>query len=214
MSTLPHRPSLAHLRKQAKALLEALRQHTPDSTLTDAQHALAREYGFASWPKLKSHVERLAARSEPPIFPRLTPKARESLFFSWHEANQLRSGLIEPGHLLLGLIRAGTGLKGRLFEPLALPLDRARALMARQSTAGAPPVPPNRYIAFGPRVEDVFRTAVAEADANHHERIGLAHLLIGLLRASDGADRLPEQMGIGLERVRERLATYLNEERG
>jgi hypothetical protein len=28
--------------------------------LADAQHAIAREYGFASWPKLKAHVESLA----------------------------------------------------------------------------------------------------------------------------------------------------------
>ena len=29
----------------------------PAAQLADAQHALARDYGFASWPKLKAHVE-------------------------------------------------------------------------------------------------------------------------------------------------------------
>jgi hypothetical protein len=214
VSELPVRPSLAHLRKRAKALLQTLRQQSPDVSLSEAQHTLAREYGFASWPKLKAYVERVAAQEAPPIFPRFTPKARESLFFSWHEANQLRSGVIEPAHLVLGLIRAGTGLKGHLFETSALPLDRARALMTDRLNA-APPVPPDRYIAPGPRVQRVFRAAVEEADAHHHERVGLAHLLIGLLREGDAvATGLLDQMGIGVRHVRDGLATYLNEEPG
>ena len=51
---LPSNPNLEHLKKQAKALLEKLRQRNADATLVDAQHALAREYGFTSWPKLKA----------------------------------------------------------------------------------------------------------------------------------------------------------------
>ena len=54
---LPDRPDLEHLRKQAKALLRELRQRDANTSLADALHALAREYGFASWPKLKAHVE-------------------------------------------------------------------------------------------------------------------------------------------------------------
>ena len=214
MSELPARPSLAHLRKQAKALLKALRQQNPHAALSDAQHALAADYGFASWPKLKAYVERLPTHAEPPIFPRFTPKAGESLFFSWHEANQLRSGVIEPAHLMLGLIRAGTGLKGRVFGPSALPLDRARALVTERLNSAAP-VPPDRYIVPGPRVQQVFRAAVEEADAHHHEGVGLAHLLIGLLREGDAvATGLLDQMGIGVRQLRDGLATYLNEEPG
>ena len=54
---LPARPHLDHLRKQAKDLLRELQQRKPDAQLSDAQHAIAREYGFASWPKLRAHVE-------------------------------------------------------------------------------------------------------------------------------------------------------------
>lgn len=53
---LPSRPSLEQLRKQAKERRGA----TPGATLADAQFALAREYGFESWPKLVRHVEALA----------------------------------------------------------------------------------------------------------------------------------------------------------
>jgi len=58
---LPTTPNLEHLRKQAKRRLAEMRLENPELQLADAQHALAREYGFASWPKLKAHVESLRA---------------------------------------------------------------------------------------------------------------------------------------------------------
>jgi hypothetical protein len=58
---LPVRPNLEFLKKEAKALLGTLRQRNASAQLTDAQHVLAGDYGFASWPKLKAHVESLAA---------------------------------------------------------------------------------------------------------------------------------------------------------
>ena len=55
-SALPPRPSLEQLRKQAKDRLGTM----PGAKLADAQFALARDYGFESWPKLVRHVEALA----------------------------------------------------------------------------------------------------------------------------------------------------------
>lgn len=69
-STLPERPDIAQLRRQSKDLLRdaragdiaALQRLTPvasdpaSATLADAQTTLAREFGFASWPKLRSAV--------------------------------------------------------------------------------------------------------------------------------------------------------------
>ena len=52
---LPEKPNLEYLKKQAKELLRGM----PQGKLADAQHALANEYGFATWAKLKSHVEAL-----------------------------------------------------------------------------------------------------------------------------------------------------------
>ncbi len=54
---LPARPSLEQLRKQAKERLATL----PGAKLAEAQFALARDYGFESWPKLVRHVEALAS---------------------------------------------------------------------------------------------------------------------------------------------------------
>jgi ankyrin repeat protein len=49
---LPAKPSLESLRKQAKQLQRTMSQ----GKLADAQRALARDYGFADWAKLKTYV--------------------------------------------------------------------------------------------------------------------------------------------------------------
>jgi ankyrin repeat protein len=69
MPDLPARPDLGQLRNQAKDLLRAAKSGDREAleriqavsdriALSSAQLALAREYGFASWPKLKLEVER------------------------------------------------------------------------------------------------------------------------------------------------------------
>jgi ankyrin repeat protein len=52
---LPEKPNFEYLKKQAKELLRSMRQ----GKLADAQHTLANEYGFATWAKLKLHVQAL-----------------------------------------------------------------------------------------------------------------------------------------------------------
>lgn len=77
VQSLPDNPSIENLRKQAKSLLNAVQAGRPDAlarvhefhphsgdalkrfSLSDAQCALARNYGFASWSKLKQHVDLL-----------------------------------------------------------------------------------------------------------------------------------------------------------
>lgn len=53
---LPTHPSLEYLQKEAKHLLRELQRDTPRTRLADAQRALAKQYGFASWAALKAHV--------------------------------------------------------------------------------------------------------------------------------------------------------------
>ncbi len=88
---LPERANLEHLRKQAKRLLrdyqegrtaavERLRSlapvgHSGRPKLSDAQHAVAREYGFDGWPKMKDHVESLPGGSGAVEVPISTIKA-------------------------------------------------------------------------------------------------------------------------------------------
>ena len=59
LSPLPDAPNLEWLRKQAKHRLAELRKTSRDAKLSDAQFALAKQYGFPSWRALKSHVDSL-----------------------------------------------------------------------------------------------------------------------------------------------------------
>jgi ankyrin repeat protein len=54
------RLNLEQLRKQAKERVRARSASGEPLKLAAAQHELAREHGFASWPKLKEYVDRLA----------------------------------------------------------------------------------------------------------------------------------------------------------
>jgi ankyrin repeat protein len=77
---LPAHPNLEHLKKEAKALLRDFKLQKPAAInrfnsspgtirpkLSDAQHLIAREYGFESWAKLKEHVESLAKKPADPL---------------------------------------------------------------------------------------------------------------------------------------------------
>ena len=57
--SLPDAPSLEWLRKQAKHSLDELRRTNPGAQLSDAQFALAKQYGFPSWRALKAHIDSL-----------------------------------------------------------------------------------------------------------------------------------------------------------
>ena len=59
---LPAQPSLEHLRNESKQRLKALRAQEPRARLADAQLAVARDYGFASWRALKAHVDSVTRR--------------------------------------------------------------------------------------------------------------------------------------------------------
>ncbi|HVT95770.1 MAG TPA: ankyrin repeat domain-containing protein [Bryobacteraceae bacterium] len=53
--SLPERPNLRHLKEQARDLLKT----GAATSVSDAQFQIAGLYGFASWPKLKAHVDSL-----------------------------------------------------------------------------------------------------------------------------------------------------------
>ncbi len=77
---LPRNPSLKLINAEARILVEESRQGHPRALtrlsvldarpdrsnlrLAEAQLVIAREYGFASWLKLKEHVERLTRNSD------------------------------------------------------------------------------------------------------------------------------------------------------
>ena len=179
---LPERPSLDHLRKQAKVLLRELKRRDPGARLTAAQHALALEYGFGSWRDLRAHVRKLAdedgeVSSVDLAFNRYTPTAKLALFFSRDEASQEGRFSIEPEHVLLGSIRAGRSSTARFFERACV--HRRRTDLQPQAAA------PNRCniveIPFSSTTRRVLLAATGEAARLGHHAIAIAHLLLGML---------------------------------
>jgi hypothetical protein len=104
MPQLPDRPDLDQLRRQARELLRAAQDGDPaalrrlqavsdKATLSTAQLALAREYGFPGWRRLADEVERRRAALEDPE--RSAPgSAGPSPPKSWQEATEWSAGLL------------------------------------------------------------------------------------------------------------------------
>jgi len=107
MSGLPDRPDLDQLRRQARELLRAaaagephaagrLGAVSPRVTLSAAQLALAREYGFQSWTALKAEVAR---RRSPAM-------SADRWSFGGATALQTPAGVLLPEILIAGASQA------------------------------------------------------------------------------------------------------------
>jgi ATP-dependent Clp protease ATP-binding subunit ClpC len=145
------------------------------------------------------------------MFERYTERARRVLFFARYEANQLGSSLIEPEHLLLGLIREGKGLTSRLFARAHVSLDGIRREIEGRSVAREG-VATSVEIPFSAETKRALQFAAEEADRLLHNYIGTEHLLLGLLREdrSIAASILTER-GIRLDALRDDIVLLLNE---
>jgi ankyrin repeat protein len=134
-SSLPAAPSLEQLRKQAKELLRAHRAGDPGALarvvahhphpekpvkLAGTQLVVAREHGFASWPRLRAYVERVAVYG-----PELQHAYHEDL--AYYEGR---------AYGLLASAQDGTPGAVAAFDatdpPAPLTQDGARAVVARQ----------------------------------------------------------------------------------
>ena len=109
--SLPVAANLEQLRKQAKDLARA-----GALKLSDAQLAIAREYGFPSWPRLKAYVERLAAHGP-------------GLQHAYHEDVEYYEGRAEG---LLASAEDGTPGAVALFGSVPLTHEGARSVVAVQ----------------------------------------------------------------------------------
>ncbi len=78
--------------------------------------------------KIRSEVEKQLPRREhkPTQEMTLTPRAKRVIDLAYEEARNLNNNYIGTEHLLLGLIREGEGLAGRVLAKLGVELERAR----------------------------------------------------------------------------------------
>src|SRR5260221_14796736 len=97
------------------------------------------------------------------MFERYTERARRVLFFARYEAGQLGSRLVEPEHLLLGLVRESSGVAGRIFASVRIALEDIRGEIEDQ-------IGPNErggdmaQLPIGPGAQQALEAAAAGAD--------------------------------------------------
>lgn len=93
-----------------------------------------------SLSKIRAEVEKQLPRGEhkPVSEMTLTPRAKRVIDLAYEEARLLNNNYIGTEHLLLGLIREGDGLAGRVLAKLGVELERARREVMNLQDSEAP----------------------------------------------------------------------------
>ena len=88
----------------------------------------------------------------------LTPRAKRVIDLAYDEARQLSNNYIGTEHLLLGLIREGEGLAGRVLSKLAVDLERTRReVMALQDNDSGSHAPQKQRRSTTPTLDEFGR---------------------------------------------------------
>src|SRR6185369_11645435 len=136
---------------------------------------------------------------------RYTEQARRVIFFARYEASQSGSEAIEPEHLLLGISREDGRLLARLLPngsgSVKLMRSRIECHVAQRER-----IPTSVELPLAPETKRTLHYAHEESDRLQNRHIGTEHLLLGLLREERSiAARVLVELGVGLERLRERI---------
>ncbi len=136
------------------------------------------------------------------MFDRFTERARKVMTLAWQEAERLRNDYIGTEHLILGLLLEGSGIAARVLKNLGMDLFRVRAEVELLVEHGTTPIGGGQ-LPFTPRAKRVLELALEEAQTLGHNYIGTEHLLLGLVRESDGpAAHVLQNLGVTREAVR------------
>ncbi len=145
-------------------------------------------------------------------FDRFNDRAKRVLALAQDEAIRFNHNYIGVEHLLLGLVREGEGVAARVLNSLGVELSRARTSIEFIIGRGDATISPSE-ITLSPRTKKVIELAVDEARKLGHSHVGTEHLLLGIVRESQGvAYGVLESLGIGLEKVRHQVIATLGQQ--
>ena len=111
---------------------------------------------------------------------RLTERARAAIGFAAESALELGHNYVGTEHLLIGLIREGEGVAGKILEANEVSEDKVIEKISAMVGTGEP-IPSGQPEAT-PRTKRVFERSYIEAQRMGHNYVGTEHLLIALLR--------------------------------
>ncbi|WP_083378978.1 ATP-dependent Clp protease ATP-binding subunit [Boudabousia tangfeifanii] len=143
------------------------------------------------------------------MFERFTDRARRVVVLAQDEARELNHNYIGTEHLLLGLISEGDGIAAKALKSFDLTLDSVRKTTV--DIIGRGTSESSGHIPFTPRGKKVFELALREALQLGHNYIGTEHLLLGLLRETEGvASQVLKTMSVDVNALRQSVMQLLS----
>jgi ATP-dependent Clp protease ATP-binding subunit ClpC len=143
-------------------------------------------------------------------FDKFTERARKVLALAQEEARRFDHSYIGTEHILLGLVREEEGMGAKILSNLGIGLNKVRS--AVEFIIGRGEGSTQNEVGLTPRAKKVIELAVDEARFLGHQYIGTEHILLGLLRESEGvAAGVLESLGVSVERVHSELNRTLSQ---
>jgi len=145
------------------------------------------------------------------MFGRFTERAQQVLVLAQEEAKRLNHNFIGTEHILLGLIREGSGIASRALQNMGIESSRIRSEIEKITGKGDKGI--IQGISYTPRAKKVIELAIEEGQNFGHNYVGTEHLLLGLLREGEGiAAQVLTNMGIDLKKTRREVIQLLGGE--
>ena len=125
------------------------------------------------------------------------------------EAQRFNHEYIGTEHILLGLVKEGSGVGANVLKNLDVDLRKVRLEVEKLVKSGPDMVTMGK-LPQTPRAKKVIEYAIEEARSLNHNYVGTEHLLLGLLREHEGvAAQVLMNLSLKLEEVREEVLNLL-----
>jgi ATP-dependent Clp protease ATP-binding subunit ClpC len=148
------------------------------------------------------------------MFERFTDRARKVMALANQEVQRFNHEYIGTEHILLGLIKEGSGTGAAVLKNLGVDIEKMLLEMEQLfKLKGGPDKVTMDKQSPTPFAKKVIEYAIEEARSLNHEYIGTEHILLGLLRESEGiAAQVLVNLGLSIERVRMEILKLLNQQ--
>jgi len=146
------------------------------------------------------------------MFSRFTERAKRVVIMAKEEATRMNHPQVGTEHILLGLLRVGSGVALAVIEKLGIDSKKIRVEIEKKAQTGSPTLILGE-MPLTPQAKRVLELALEEAAALGHNYVGTEHIFLGLIREKEGiAAQVLEQMGLNLEKVRAEIMSLLGGE--